>query len=81
MKTAVSLGDELLEQTDRLARQMKVSRSRLISRALQAYLDQRRQQQIIHQLNRVYAGKPEAADAGVTKKMKAKFRSTVRERW
>ena len=38
MKTAVSVDDELITEADRAAREMGVSRSRLFSLALEAYL-------------------------------------------
>jgi len=81
MKTAISLDDELLEQADKTARQMGLSRSGLFALALQDYLRHRRQQEVAEQLNRVYAGEPDAAQRRTTARMKARFRRTIRERW
>jgi metal-responsive CopG/Arc/MetJ family transcriptional regulator len=80
MKTAISMDGELLHETDRAARELGLSRSRLISVALEDYLRHRRQKQMIEQLNRVYS-KPDSTEARATKKMKAKFRSTIRDQW
>jgi len=38
MKTAVSIPDEVFKEVERLARRMKISRSRLYSLALREYL-------------------------------------------
>jgi hypothetical protein len=81
MKTAISLEDELLEEADRTAKQMGLSRSRLFSLALQDYLRHRREREIVEQLNRVYGQEPAPPDDGMSAKMKAKFRATVRDRW
>jgi predicted transcriptional regulator len=42
MKTAVSMPDELFHQVDLCARQLKVSRSRLLADAAREYLARRR---------------------------------------
>lgn len=81
MKTAISLEDELLLQADRTAREMGVSRSRLFSLALEAYLRKRRNQEILSQLNKVYAEEPSAEDRRTVAGMKRRFRSTIRESW
>ncbi|MGD0872394.1 MAG: hypothetical protein ABSB88_22825 [Bryobacteraceae bacterium] len=81
MKTAISLDGQLLGEADRVARAMGLSRSRLISLALEAYLRRRRLEETTERLNRVYGGEPDAIEQVTTKKMKAKFRTTIRERW
>ena len=81
MKTAISIDGRLLEEADQVARKMGLSRSRLFSLALQDYLRQRRQEEITEQLNRVYAGGPDASERRTTARMKARFRSTIKDRW
>lgn len=81
MKTAISVDGQLLTEADRIAREMGLSRSRLFSLALEAYLRHRHQEEIIEQLNRVYTGKTDPASEPTLKRMKAKFRSTIRDRW
>ena len=81
MKTAISVEGDLLQQADHVARQMGLSRSRLFSLALQDYLLQRGREQTLERLNRVYAGEPDAEEKRTRARMKAKFRSTIRERW
>lgn len=81
MKTAISVDAELLTEADRTARKLGLSRSRLFSIALEAYLRDRRQQETLERLNLAYAGKPDPASRATQKKMKAKFRTTIRDRW
>ena len=81
MKTAISLEDDLLLQADRTARQMGVSRSRLFSIALQAYLRKRRNQEILGQLNKVYAAEPSPEERRTVAGMKRRFRRTISESW
>jgi len=81
MKTAISVDGPLLEEADRLARRMGLSRSRLFSLALQDYLRQRRREEMTEQLNRVYAIGPDASQRRATARMKGMFRQTVKDRW
>jgi hypothetical protein len=81
MKTAISVEAELLTEADRTARELGLSRSRLFSIALEAYLRDRRQQETLERLNRAYAGKPDPTNGPIVKRMKTKFRSTIRDRW
>jgi metal-responsive CopG/Arc/MetJ family transcriptional regulator len=81
MKTAISLEDELLLKADHAARQMGVSRSRLFSIALEAYLRKRRNREIVDQLNKVYADAPSPEERRTVKGLKKRFRSTLRESW
>jgi metal-responsive CopG/Arc/MetJ family transcriptional regulator len=53
MKTAVSIPDEVFEDADRLARQLKTSRSHLYSRALKEFLARHAPDTITDAMNRV----------------------------
>jgi Arc/MetJ family transcription regulator len=81
MKTAISIDDRLLQEADRAARDMGLSRSRLFSVALREYLHHRHAQEMIEQLNRAYGGDPDPAEQRTVGRMKAKFRSALKERW
>jgi metal-responsive CopG/Arc/MetJ family transcriptional regulator len=80
MKTAISVDDRLLSQADIAAREMGLSRSRLIAAALEAYLRSRRQENTTARLNEVYR-EADPAEARTVKSMKTKFRATIRDRW
>jgi len=81
MKTAISLDDALLQEADRTARSMGVTRSRLFSLALEDYLRRKRQEEMLEQLNRAYADHPNPAESRITKGIQAKFRATIKDRW
>ena len=81
MKTAISVDGRLLTEADRTARELGLSRSRLFSLALEAYLRHRRQEEMIEQLNRAYGSNTDAKNAPTLRRMKTKFRSTIRDRW
>jgi metal-responsive CopG/Arc/MetJ family transcriptional regulator len=80
MKTAISMDDRLLSEADSAAREMGLSRSRLIATALEAYLRKRRQDEITARLNEAYAV-PDPDEALILKAIKAKFRSTIKDNW
>jgi metal-responsive CopG/Arc/MetJ family transcriptional regulator len=76
MKTAISIESSLLEEADRTATKLGVSRSRLVSLALAEYLKQQRNEDITRQLNRVYAHSSEPR-----LDLKPKFRATIKDGW
>jgi metal-responsive CopG/Arc/MetJ family transcriptional regulator len=80
MKTAISIPDPLFEAAERLARRLGKSRSQLYAEALQAFLDQRRDQSITERLNEIYDAEPELAELDpVLKEMQ--YRSLPKEEW
>jgi hypothetical protein len=81
MKTAILVNDELLEDTDRAAREMGLSRSRVVSMALEWWLRERRQKELLKQLNEVCAVDPDPAERRTTQRIKAKFREIITDRW
>ena len=52
MKTAVSLPDPLFKEAEIAARNLGVSRSRLVQMALEAYLERRREEELTAEINR-----------------------------
>jgi len=81
MKTAISVEDNLLRQADQVARSMKLSRSKLISVALQDYLKRRRDQEILERLNRVYGDDPQHEEKHMAPQYKKVFSRTLRDQW
>jgi len=55
MKTAVSIPDEVFEEADRLARNLKTSRSDLYSRALKEFVARHGSDSITDSMNRACA--------------------------
>ena len=54
-KTAISLDQKLLEETDKHAKKIKNSRSGVIALALTEYLERIKEQETLNSLNSVYA--------------------------
>lgn len=77
MKTAVSLDDELLHEADEAARHMGLSRSRLFAVAIAEFLQRKKEEQMLAQLNEVYAEGMTPDEKRVLKGMKAQIRRTV----
>lgn len=57
MKTAISIPDPLFEEAERVARTLKISRSRLYASAIESYVRKHRPSEITKSLNRVYGKK------------------------
>jgi hypothetical protein len=55
MKVAISVPDPVFEAGERIAKRLKVTRSRLYTRALKAYVGRHGGQDITEQLNSIYA--------------------------
>ena len=53
MKVAVSIPDDIFEEADRLARELKTSRSQLYSRALKEFLTRHAGEHVTEAMNRV----------------------------
>jgi len=79
MKTAISVEDSLMEEADKAARDLGLSRSGLIAQALRDYLKRRRQSQILEQLNHAYAADPTPEERILVRRLRTKLR--VKERW
>jgi metal-responsive CopG/Arc/MetJ family transcriptional regulator len=55
MKTAISIPDPIFEAAEQLARKSGVSRSKLYTTAIAAYVEKHRAAHITEQLNQLYA--------------------------
>jgi metal-responsive CopG/Arc/MetJ family transcriptional regulator len=55
MKVAISIPDPLFEQAERVSRRLRVPRSQLYARALEAYVKDHSGEEITRRLNEVYA--------------------------
>lgn len=65
VKTAISMEEQLLRRTTRLAKQMGLSRSRLISKAVAEYIHKHSGDEIVRQLDEFYADGPPEDEADV----------------
>jgi metal-responsive CopG/Arc/MetJ family transcriptional regulator len=78
MKVAISLPDQVFDAAERVARDMKVSRSQLYAEALAAFVAERSAASVTEQLNAVY----DCADAKLDPVMaEVQARSISDETW
>jgi metal-responsive CopG/Arc/MetJ family transcriptional regulator len=82
VKTAISIDKELFDSVNKLAQTMKVSRSRLISLAVQDYLKKQENMSLLARLNDVYADESLAESTIVSEKKQSIHRKIIeREQW
>ena len=62
MKTAISIPDSLFQTAERFAKQLGISRSELFQRAVKAFLQNHRQDEVTEALNKVYGQGGEIAE-------------------
>ena len=66
MKTSISLDDDLLTEADAAARELGVSRSKLLTQALAEHLRKLSDEKLTEQLNRAYPeGEPQESMASL----------------
>jgi metal-responsive CopG/Arc/MetJ family transcriptional regulator len=81
IKTAISLQKSLFEQVETLAREMKVSRSRLFVLALEDYLRRYQNLQLLESINQAYHDAPDAAEQKRLRKIRRQHRKVVEGTW
>jgi metal-responsive CopG/Arc/MetJ family transcriptional regulator len=62
MKTAISLPDRVFHEADEAAKRLGISRSELYARAVEAFVDAHRGENVTEALNRVYAEQSSQVD-------------------
>jgi antitoxin MazE6 len=77
MKAAISVPDHLFEEADRVARRLRVPRSRIYSLAIEEFVKKHRQQSLREALEAVYGGAPVGLDPLLTD-LQAR---ALREKW
>ncbi len=81
IKTAISLQKSLFEQVETLAREMKVSRSRLFVLALEDYVRRYQNQQLLERINQAYQDAPDTTEQKRLRKMRRQHRKVVEGEW
>lgn len=82
IKTAISLEKNIFEQVNKLARDMRVSRSRLFTLAVKDYLKKQESQSLLARLNEAYDDYPNDEERKISKSMRSKQRKiTGQESW
>ncbi len=81
IRTHVLIPNGLFEQAEKLARKMKVSRSRLFVIALEEYIQRRRNRELLEQINAAYADEPDAEEEAWRRKARSEHRRLVKGEW
>lgn len=78
MKTAISVPDDVFRTAEHFARDQKLSRSALFTRAVKEFLAHHRREGVTERLDRVYASEDSDLDPVLHK---LQFISLPKERW
>lgn len=81
VKTAISLQEALLKKAEALARELKISRSRLFVMALEDYIRQHQNQRLLDQINAAYSDQPDQNEADRLDSMRRHQRRTLEGEW
>ncbi len=80
VKTAISLNKPLLEQIDSVAQEMGIPRSRLFVIAMENFLEQHQNKQLLEAINQVYTEHPPTPqEETYLKEMKALYSSGLED--
>ena len=78
VKTAVSLSESLFEAGESLARELKVSRSRLFAMALEDFLRRRENRRLLAEINAAYENEPDEEESTLRERMRRQHRRVVK---
>jgi metal-responsive CopG/Arc/MetJ family transcriptional regulator len=79
VKTAISLKKPIFEKMDILAKNLKISRSRLFSMAAEEFIERHKNLELLQSLNQAYEDTPKAVPA-VTR-MRSRHYKLVKDQW
>jgi len=81
VKTCITIEKDLFAQADKMARTMKVSRSKLFVIALQDFMEHQKNKEMLAQINAAYAEEPDATEQTMHRKFGRQHRSLVEGGW
>jgi metal-responsive CopG/Arc/MetJ family transcriptional regulator len=81
IKTAISIEKDLFEQAEKMARNMKVSRSKLFVIALQDFIEHQKNKELLSQINAAYADDPDASEKTLRQASRRQHRRIVGGEW
>ena len=80
-KTAISLHEQLFRQAESMAREMKMSRSRLFAAALEEFINRHQNRQLLHKINEAYAERPDDSERRYLRKMRRHHGKLIEDQW
>lgn len=81
VKTAISLHRLLFEQAEEIAKKMHISRSRLISMALEEYLSKMKNQDLLDRINSACDSEDDAAEKKLKQYSRKTHKRLVEDGW
>lgn len=78
MKTAISIPDTLFKNAEKTAKTIGISRSRLFTMAIEAFIAHRHPSQITESLNRIYSETENGLDERISR---MQTKSLTRDAW
>ncbi len=78
MKTAISIPDPLFKEAERLTKRLRIPRSRLYAKALEAFIQSQKSKGIREALDEVYRREPSELDPAIARMQSA---AIGREDW
>jgi metal-responsive CopG/Arc/MetJ family transcriptional regulator len=82
VKTAISIDNNILEETGIIAQEMDISRSQVVSLALDDYIQRYKNKQLFVQINDAYSDSPDSDEIGTMDIIRSHQRKLgKREEW
>ena len=81
VRTAISIPEALFERVDAVAEKQQISRSRLFALAVEEYLRQVENQELLQAINAAYDEPPTPEEQAHREGMRRKHRSLVEGQW
>ncbi len=78
---AVSLRPELVEQANKLAGELNLSRSGLLALALEEFIQKHQSRALLDAINAQYEGSPDEGETRLRSRMAHKHRSLIEGSW
>jgi metal-responsive CopG/Arc/MetJ family transcriptional regulator len=81
IKTAISVQEELFERAEKIADEMKISRSRLFNLALERFVLGYQNRKILEQINEAYSEHPDSDEQDRRRKMLRIQKNLIESEW
>ncbi len=81
IKTAISIDKSLFAQANALAKKLKVSRSRLFVLALEDFIQEQQNRELLEKINAVYADEPDESEKVLRRKSRKSHRRLIEGQW
>lgn len=81
VKTAISVDKNLYDQANQMAKEMKLSRSKLFVLALQEFIEHQKNKEMLAQINAAYEEDMDPAEETLQSKRSSQHRRLVEGEW